>query len=1238
MGTLVDKFDEHEGPVRGINFHRTQPLFVSGGDDFKIKVWNYKLRRCLFTLLGHLDYIRTVQFHHESPWILSASDDQTIRLWNWQGRTCIAVLTGHNHYVMCAQFHPKEHLVVSASLDQTVRVWDINGLRRKGSQPSPQVATLSDEVKFPQLNNDLFGTNDAQVKYVLEGHDRGVNWACFHPQLPLIVSGSDDRYVKLWRMNETKAWEVDTFRGHYNNVSCVLFHPKMDLILSNAEDRSIRIWDISKRALAQTYRREHDRFWILAAHPTMNLFAAGHDSGMSVFKLERERPAFTVHAGVCYYVKDRYLRTFEYSSGRDVPVMSIRRGSGQSYPSNNPRSIEFNAAENHLLLQFSDRYELLSVIRPANSGSSVPAPTEIPSDPRRGRGDMAVFVARNRLASLFKSQNNICISDLQLESRKYINLPHAGSDMIFYAGTGMILVRSEEKLSLIDIQQSKPVAELACSNVKYISWSGNMAFVALICKHSIMIANRKLELLCSIHETIRVKGGEWDENNVFIYTTLNHIKYLLPFGDSGVIRTLDIPIYITRVQNSVIYCLDRELNRGSIPIDTTEYRFKLALHQQQFDEVVRLITHSRLTGQALIAYLEKKGFSEVALHFSKDDRTKFNLALECGNIEVAWDCAKRLDEKECWSKLASEALRQGNHQVVEMAYQRIKNFEGLSFLYLLTGNTENLGKMLKIAKMRGDVMSTFHNALFVGNVQERITLLQEAGHLSLAFGLAKSHGLTKEAAQIEELIKANHLAKNPATIVNEEGIEVPNPNQKPLPKLPVPKNAKLLFPPVPIVREANWPLLTVSKSIFDSAVIAGRSAPGAAKSSSSSKPAGAAATAAAAAASDIDMGAVGGAWGDDDADPLLEGTGEDGEAGEDAAGAGKEDGWETDPLDLGDVPLSSGAGGAGAAGANGSAALSAVEFVPPATGLSLPQKWTRTSQHPVVHIAAGSFETAMRLLNQQIGIVNFAPLKPVFMSIVLASQLSLQGLPSAPANTFYIQNAESSNDKKSSEPSLVLNLAVLVEKLKHGYKMTTEGKFSEALATFRSIIQLIPFIHVSNKQELNETMELLGICREYITGINIETLRKETKSEVRQCELAAYFTHCNMQPIHLVLALRSAMNVHFKAKNFATAASFAQRLLDLNSKPEITTLARKVMAACEQNKLTQANPDMRYNERNPFTVCNHSYVPIYKGQKHVVSPYCQATYLPEFKGQTCSVDLISEVGAEVSGIQIMGAK
>lgn len=282
MCTLLEKYDEHDGPVRGICFHSQQPLFVSGGDDYKIKVWNYKQKRCIFTLLGHLDYIRTTMFHHEYPWIVSASDDQTIRIWNWQSRTCICVLPGHNHYVMCAMFHPTEDLLVSASLDQTLRVWDISGLRKKNVAPGP--GGLDDHLKNPGAT-DLFGQPDAVVKHVLEGHDRGVNWASFHPTLPLIVSGADDRQIKLWRMNDSKAWEVDTCRGHYNNVSCVIFHPRQELLLSNSEDKSIRVWDMTKRTCLHTERREHERFWVLTAHPSLNLFAAGHDSGMVIFKV-----------------------------------------------------------------------------------------------------------------------------------------------------------------------------------------------------------------------------------------------------------------------------------------------------------------------------------------------------------------------------------------------------------------------------------------------------------------------------------------------------------------------------------------------------------------------------------------------------------------------------------------------------------------------------------------------------------------------------------------------------------------------------------------------------------------------------------------------------------------------------------------------------------------------------------------------------------------------------------------
>ena len=377
---------------------------MSGGDDYKIKVWNYKQRKCLFTLHGHLDYVRTVFFHHESPWIVSASDDQTIRIWNWQSRNCISILTGHNHYVMCAQFHPRDPLLVSASLDQTIRVWDISGIKAKSTKPTPAMMApggggkTAGGVVFEELSRhgqDMFNNPDAVVKYVLEGHDRGVNWAAFHPTLPLIVSGADDRQIKIWRMSDTKAWEVDSLRGHHNNVSCVIFHPRQELILSNAEDKSIRIWDIAKRQAITVFKSENDRFWVMAAHPELNIFAAGHDNGFILFKLERERPAYTVSDNLLFYVKDKFIRAFDTTNGNDISIATVRRPTGINV---SPKLLAYNPSEKCLLVTFANgNIELISLSPDVGGGVGT---GEGSGDVRSFPGQAAVFVARNRYAIL----------------------------------------------------------------------------------------------------------------------------------------------------------------------------------------------------------------------------------------------------------------------------------------------------------------------------------------------------------------------------------------------------------------------------------------------------------------------------------------------------------------------------------------------------------------------------------------------------------------------------------------------------------------------------------------------------------------------------------------------------------------------------------------------------------------------------------------------------------------------
>ena len=72
--------------------------------------------------------------------------------------------------------------------------------------------------------------------------------------------------------------------------------------------------------------------------------------------------------------------------------------------------------------------------------------------------------------------------------------------------------------------------------------------------------------MCAVHETIRVKSAAWDDNGVLIYTTLNHVKYCLANGDSGIVRTLETPIYITKVFGDLLFCLDRDGKHRQIQV------------------------------------------------------------------------------------------------------------------------------------------------------------------------------------------------------------------------------------------------------------------------------------------------------------------------------------------------------------------------------------------------------------------------------------------------------------------------------------------------------------------------------------------------------------------------------------------------------------------------------------------------------------------------------------------------
>mmetsp|Transcript_113163 Transcript_113163/g.359656 ORF Transcript_113163/g.359656 Transcript_113163/m.359656 type:complete len:1221 (+) Transcript_113163:191-3853(+) len=1178
IGCLIDKYEEHEGgPVRGVCFHASQPLFVSGGDDYKIKVWNYKMRRCIFTLLGHLDYIRTVEFHDEYPWILSSSDDQTLRIWNWQSRSCIAVLTGHNHYVMCAHFHPKEDLVVSASLDQTVRVWDTSGLRDKrtggagggmGGPPS-------------QASGDVFGTSDAVVKYVLEGHERGVNWAAFHPTLPLVISGADDRLIKLWRMNDSKAWEVDTLRGHFNNVSCVMFHPKKDLIISNSEDRTIRVWDATKRTCIHTFRRENDRFWIVTGNRNSNLLAVGHDAGMVVFKLDCERPMAMANGSSLYVVQDRDVQVVDVDKGSTGKQLAACRRASNSM-THGMKSLQFNTlnqTETNILVYYSQDdgcYDLFV------------GPGKVAGDahlsPMQGSAKAVAFTARNRFAVLQHS-GSIGIYNMQNELSKKIDNPPVAVDYIYPGGNNRLLLKSEEKIVMYDLTARKAIDDVAIpGGVRYVSWSPNGQYVAFMSKHNVVLAGKNLEYHHSFHENIRIKSGCWDENGVFIYSTLSHVKYCLLNGDSGIIHSLQSPVYIVRVHKQFLHFIDREQTVNKMRLNSNEYLFKLSLHKRQFNDVKLYITNGRLCGNAVIGYLKQKGFPEVALHFVEDQQTRFNLALEYGHIEEAMTAAQELDEPTSWNRLGLEALRQGNQQIVEMVYQKTKNFDALSFLYLITGNVMKLKKMLKIAEMRNDVMSRFNNAMLLGNIEERVKIMAEMGQIPLAALTAKAHNLTEFIPKLEEQLQDNDIAAH------------------------ISRSARLLSPPVPLCRptagdSGNWPLLRSVKAIFEKTTFENVPLPPEPSFED--------------AMDDAAPEETDNIWGADDAiggpsgEPVIAGA----------------DWGDMDDLDLGpDVPVEE--------------APKEDKGQTVSMGDSVQSKWLRARKLPADLIAAGEFEEALGLLKRRLGLINAEALEPFFKEAYWATCSSLPSVPQA-GSLLWPLLTEGNPKARDVAPVLLFSSKVIIDKVKEAQKLTTAGKFGEALTWFRSALQIIPLSAAADAAEEKSLLEVIEWCREYVNFARLEVARKQLPltDVARNVEMSSYLTCCKVQSkTHQCLALNLAMFTSYKGNNFVTAASFAKRMIQGSWGEQGNAMvpkAKQVLAMCEKNASDahKINFDHKGNVES-YKFCAGSFTLLAATDAAVTCPYCGSIYLASYKGKLCDTCQLSEIGANTLGIQL----
>jgi WD40 repeat protein len=145
-----------------------------------------------------------------------------------------------------------ENTIIDSRRDQSLSDMDMKRqsytIFQTGHKSPVRDATFSPDGKYIISGGDdktlrLWETHTGREIRVFEGHVAAVTSVAFSPDGRSVVSGSEDMTLRLWDVTNGK--EVRRFQGHEASVKSVEYDPKGKHIISGGDDKSIRIWHVS---------------------------------------------------------------------------------------------------------------------------------------------------------------------------------------------------------------------------------------------------------------------------------------------------------------------------------------------------------------------------------------------------------------------------------------------------------------------------------------------------------------------------------------------------------------------------------------------------------------------------------------------------------------------------------------------------------------------------------------------------------------------------------------------------------------------------------------------------------------------------------------------------------------------------------------------------------------------------------------------------------------------------------